>query len=739
MSRKKMILSALGGVGAVATFGLLFTVIVSSGSTTDEQLQSALSILDQGRWDIAGRIARDLSEQVDQEENGTWHYVWGVAALKSVEDRLTTPQRRKTLQEATAHLEKAQELGFPAGYTGKGSFYLGWCFFHTYRWDDTIDQLEDSPMLWPARRSDAFEMVVQAELRKSPPDFESAQTTLEDWKAIPGLSLNELAKIDLSQAQFAFLRDQPDECETLLAKIGRELPVYFPALVWRGRWRLEQAVKPETGSRQRAKLLDEAQQIFREAKVTADTPSDLRRQATFLSGKSFRAQNKLREALGTFSGIRQTEPQSAEAIAAGVEESEILVELQDFEHARTTIRSMLRNIEDLSLYNEKWISTPELKQRLLDMGRTMRDQGEYKKAIHLAEDIALAFPLADSLQLQGETYEQWGEELQDNGQANSLGSKHEIRQSIMKTYHSAADKFDQLARLKLRSVDYTDVLWRAITNYQAANNLMRANELLRDYIKFEERTKRPRGFLALGKNQMNSGYWKKALDPLQRCLEEYPDHPVSFDARLLAAQALSELNDLDEAVELLEQNLFGFNLHPTNRVWKDSLFELGEIVFLQADQLILDSRLNPQTAWEDRKAKLERSQTLFEVATQKLGEAASRMLIENDPRHYDARYLLARSLRLAAGMPQQMIDANPDMIESARRKLMQQRRQLLEQSLGSSSRCTNLSIRKWSLSLPQIRPSPSFAIAISARRIRCSTSAVGRRPSRLTRASRHGS
>lgn len=673
---KKIAVLAAGGLGALITFGILFAVL-TGGETPDQQLKIALSVLDQDRWDVTGRLAQDLAEQVDQDQDATWNYIKGVSLLKSVEDHFGTPYSRRTLLEATENLEKANELGFPPGYQGKGNFYLGWCYFHTYRWDEAIEQLKKCPLLWPAKRSDAYRMIVTAQLRKSPPDVPGATEVVANWNAIPGVSAGETANIRIAQAQIAFAQGDTSKCEELLNQVDKGLAEYFDAQVWRGRWRLETVASGNVASHLIEPLLTEARSIFRDVRVDARTPADLRQQTAYLSGKVQRAQDNPLPALSTFNGIRQSDPLSAEGIAAGLEEAEILLARNDIEGAVTATTAILQNIDDLSLFDEQWISAPELKKRLLDMGRVLRDRGQYLPAIQMADSIALAYPLADSVRLKAEVYEGWGQELSNSRRGGSGELSKAERLLANEKFKTSAELYERLAVLELRSSEYTDILWSAITNYQRANELSKANELLSEYIRFEDRSKRVQGFLALGKNRMSAGNWMSAIEPLQRCLED-PDHPLSYEARLLAAQVKSELNQLEEAKELLIDNLHGHKLRPENEIWKDSKLELGQLLYRQATELAQEDQLDTTADWETQKARLEKSQALFSEAADQLGEWAGRWPASKDPRHFDARYMFAQAHRLSAETPKRLIEANPNLIESARRKLLLERRSLLE-------------------------------------------------------------
>ncbi|MEO8271075.1 MAG: tetratricopeptide repeat protein, partial [Aureliella sp.] len=641
MSKTRLLL--VGGVSLVSLFGFgaLFAFIVEGGGLkASEQLKFAMTLLDEGRWDLAGHIARELEAQVDKETDNNWHYVQGVAKLQSVEKNVDTPENRHVLLDASQHLLKAEEIGFPAGYLGQGKYYLGWCQFHTYHWDEAISQLQDVDRLWPEKRSDALRMQVEAQLRKSPPDPSAAEMILASWQSIAGMSQSEQDRIKLVQANLAFLRKQPEKCEELLQQIPSNTQSGYQAALWRARWRLAQADPASNPTpANRVQLLEEAKQITRALKIASDTPTDLRRQATYLSGKVLRAQGAFKEALSTFSAARQSSPHSAEAIVSGLEEAEMLVDKGESAEANASLHYLLRNLEDISVFNESWISLAEFRSRLLDIGRRFREAEEFERALDFAELIGLAFPLSDSVRLQAEAYEQWAEVIVSNSSRIRAPQQQIFREKVRSKHQAAAEQYQKLAQLELRSTEYPDILWRSIANYQQSGDLDHANELLIDYLRYEERTKRPRGFLALGRNFVNAGEWQKAIEPLERCRIEHPTHPISFEARLLAAKAMYELDRLDDAAELLEDNLSGSatSLRPTSDIWRDSLFQLAQTRFRQGEELLLDMRLNPSTDPTDEKQhRLQASHDRFLDVVNRLGGFVTRY--PQDPRHFDAMY-----------------------------------------------------------------------------------------------------
>ncbi len=92
--------------------------------------------------------------------------------------------------------------------------------------------------------------------------------------------------------------------------------------------------------------------------------------------------------------------------------------------------------------------------------------------------------------------------------------------------------------------------------------------------------------------------------------------------RLLEARAREELDDLETATTLLEENLFGHDLTPQSEIWRESMTQLGHIRFKRGNRLLVDSELTPG-APEEKLKKLEESLQHFNAAIEHLGHAVS--------------------------------------------------------------------------------------------------------------------
>lgn len=671
-------------IGASGLIVLLFTLIFVRfvGKPTVNQKELAVKLLEEGRWDLAGRIARELENQqaIDKDTDSTWNFVRGVSLFLSASDRLDLPQNREVLWEAIQHLEASEKLGFPLGTAGRGQFFLGSSYFNTYQWKKAIDKLKESIPDWPERRSDALRMAVLSSIRQQPIDVEGANKSLAQWKSIPGLSNGELAKIALSEAELALKLGDNSRCEELLTSAPVSPSLQVENEFMRGRWRLEVANNTSPEGRQ---WLAEAEQQFRKCVLAPETSDELRRQASYFLGRVQRLKGNQAEALSTFSGVRQRNPQSPEASAAGIEEAEILMEMDRIDACLSTVGQVLQQLGSLSVYNEQWVTIAQMRARLSELGGHLRAVGQYDKAIALSKMLPVVFPLADSVRMQADVYITWAESLMQASQSTTdRAFANEQKKLSNDKMINAGQEFERLAQLEMKTPVYPDVLWQAIECYEKANSPSNSLRLLDDYLRSEDRAKRPRGLLAVGEKHVNAGRWDDALNSLQKCLDEFPEHPVCYEARILSARAQTEMLNFDEAQELLLQNLYDGSLKPSSEAWLTSMLELGHTIFKAADNLVLEAKLDQASDKSLATQKLEESQRKFADAIQHLREATVRY--KNDPkfgddrRYFQSRYLIGKSSRLAADLPSQLTNRQQQLIETERRQMQQQRRQLLE-------------------------------------------------------------
>lgn len=673
---KKLLIVVGGAVAALVAFGAIFAHIVSEDFDDEQKLKLACQWLDEGRWDIAGEVADDVEPKIDTESNSRWHYVVGVSKLLKIKDDLDSAEHRQILLDATKHLAQSRDLEFPVGLTGKGYYFLGFCQFHTYQWDEAIESLDHAHKEYPQCRSQSMLMMIQAQLRKPKADLDAAQKTLVNWESIPGKSASESAQTILCHAQLAFKKKQFAKVFEWLDKIDPSLPERCEAQNLRALCNIQisQTAKEE---KERLGLLASAHDLLKKQIYSADTTADTRRQASYLYGRTLRLQKRLAEATGAFSVVRQQNPYSAEAIAASLEEAEVLLELNEFSEVLLTTRHLLKGIQDVNLYNDFWMPIDELRNRLVAIGDQMRMLSEFERALQLSQQLTLAFPPAYALRLQAATYVDWANKVKNDAKLEQ--PQNPEGPTVNGLYEKAGNTLERLANVELRANDYLDIVWSSADCYQKANQIDAANRMLTTYLQYETRIRQPRGLIAIGKNYIAAGQWKKSLEPLQRCLEYYDNNPSSYEVRLLLARAHAELENLDKSIELLSENLWDYDLSPESPIWRDSAIELGNLVFQRGSVLLTQLKRNPPNSWSEYSNALQRSHSDLLRGIEQLGEAVERY--PDDHRYFQTRYNLAHSYRLAAEMPKLIAD-NESTIDSDRRAQNQQWRRLMEESVS---------------------------------------------------------
>ncbi len=122
MGKGKLMLLGGCGLGGLLLFGAVFAWIVSGEDYgTDRQLDLAMHLMEEGRWDQANFIAREIEErgELTPAREPVWNYIRGVAGVYKAKDKLHSPAHRRELWESTEFLEKCREQGFPLAIAGK--------------------------------------------------------------------------------------------------------------------------------------------------------------------------------------------------------------------------------------------------------------------------------------------------------------------------------------------------------------------------------------------------------------------------------------------------------------------------------------------------------------------------------------------------------------------------------------------------------------------------------------------
>ena len=166
--------------------------------------------------------------------------------------------------------------------------------------------------------------------------------------------------------------------------------------------------------------------------------------------------------------------------------------------------------------------------------------------------------------------------------------------------------------------------------------------------------------MGLGRALLALGQLDEALRPLRDCVEFHPKDPACYQARLVSSRVYLEKGEIENARQLLLDNLHHESLTPESIEWRDSLFALGKLYYLEGVRLQAKSRAaGVDTAnAEARKTglkTLEKSVAAFHKAVEMLGAGGSvGGYVErypDGPQVIQARYLVAQAHRRSALLP----------------------------------------------------------------------------------------
>jgi tetratricopeptide (TPR) repeat protein len=160
--------------------------------------------------------------------------------------------------------------------------------------------------------------------------------------------------------------------------------------------------------------------------------------------------------------------------------------------------------------------------------------------------------------------------------------------------------------------------------------------------------------LLLAESQLALDQPDQAIETLVECLEGFPNHPTSYQARLVAAQAYAERGLLSDAKQLLAANVDSDDLSPRSSQWRDSLFLMGKLLHREGLEHEAKSRAagvdgDDQQRTREALLELEPAHAAFITAIDKLGRAVERY--PEAPQTREARYLLADCYRQASKWP----------------------------------------------------------------------------------------
>ncbi|HBJ34457.1 MAG TPA: hypothetical protein DDZ51_06770, partial [Planctomycetaceae bacterium] len=675
-------------ISATIGFAICIKVwLATSGATDDDILRTANRQYSSDNLIVAGELAKRVEVGPEMPEKAMMkHFLVGAGKMR--EGILTEDPRasRAAFHTAVEQLRLASEA-WPAGREDEGDRMLGEAFFRTGRFADAIPHFQAVINRNPTYREPLTPILTRCLMRGTDADLRQALKTIRQYRQLPRRPIESETEatfleadclVRLGQFQAARellashdfglqtgvgdekLQQWKDETDLMVATatVSEAIARYGPGAL------VDPKVRPEVSTFLQS-TIETLLRLQRDA-----APKVAQRTGIWLA-RAMRCVGDPGEALSQLNAVRLYQPFEGEGVAAALEQIEVLVGQGNGSEAVQTARYMIREVGGVLNFDASIVDLPTFRQRLQQALATLRERGESDACVKLSRTLPPLFPLEQALYEEGLAFREAGNRME-----SALGQRFDIRdqsqQSKLRSlFAQAGTAFESSARLRYESTDYTKTLWDAISALQKSGQFARSIPLLNDYLSYEDRIQHPRALIAVGQAYLANSQPRQAIVPLKECMEEFPRDPLCYDARLHAAKAMAELDQIDEARTLLEINLTDGELTPQSLTWKESLLSLGEILWRRCNETHIQKSLEARDRREAISLEtLRMNQPLVEESVSRLSEAVLRYW--PDPRALQAATYLASANRLAAVLPDEEARI-PDALDATRRRLLKKR------------------------------------------------------------------
>jgi len=580
------ILAIIGGT--ITAWAYLAKVALQSGQIP---LSVALNALDRGQAEQARNLVSRMltSGLLPKSEYGGPLFVLGAIKTYDAEIDATPEKRRVDYLVASRYLKEARVYGFPPGREEAGIYLLGKSLLESNQFEEGIAILDealdnakaDGPMTWSIHR-----LLSNACLWMPNPDLEKAlghsQKALESTMLGP----NDRADVLIDQALCLSRLAQFDEANKSLNSIPADADRRVYALLARAQVTLEEleATLQKTAVQEQAAAvakagpkLDLAMNGLAEAAEGAGDDGVATRRVGYLRAEGYRLKGEIDAALIEFTSVRRNNDDTPEGTAAALLEAELNRLRGDYPAALLGYRRVLESINPTT-YRGYVMPLSRFRASAMAALTDYVQRQRYDDARVILARFSPLFTPTEELKFRGEMFQAWGEKLLGQVSEDEW-QPDESREKGLKLLREAGMAYEQLAELRFATESYTDDLWSAAENYYRGHSFTRATFALNEFLSNEPELRNAQALMRLGQCHLALGKIDQSVAALEECIEFHPEDSATYQARIDCAKALWYKGNIERAEQLLRENIAGSKLKPASREWKDSLFELGMLLY----------------------------------------------------------------------------------------------------------------------------------------------------------------
>lgn len=645
------------------------------------KLRDALVALDRGSYRESLRLLDELEahDLLTDDDFGGPDLIRGILLAQDAE-RMWDRDQIRMARQASRYLVSAKQKGIPWDYQGPALYWL--CATYVQGGNAAAARTELEKAIETnqelGRASELHRLGMLAWLAEPEPDLQKALEYNTSYLEHDDLAITPRQEGLLMRARILFRLGQGEECREILRTLRSDTTAALEGLLLAAELQITNA-RAETQLNDTAKgLYKDAIRILDETFTRGNGREKIQRQALYLTGVCRRELGQRQQAWETFQRTRTAYPTSPEGITSAFAEATLARELGLHEDVVPTLIEGINAAGHADEYHNPLFPWTAVREQIMATYREVFDKKNFAEAVDLALASSAMLTPETANELLAQARIAWADEMLIDEATQSQAAGDLARKKSAELYRAAGHDYEELARLHFTDPQYLDHVWSSAEYYFLGKEYAAALKQLREYLRYEQRSRRPLALLRYGECQVLLGQSQAALTTLRECIADYPRDASSYRARLLAARALLDKGDRAAVKELYLLNLESGQLTPASTEWRDALFGLGRLLF--GDAQLVESQ-NPPS--KDNSAVVtapeQQAQELYHEAIRRLEEAVERY--PNASQAVPSRYLVAESYRALAAYPRKRLNAST--IQTARDEYAKELRALLAEAMSN--------------------------------------------------------
>ncbi|HMO83669.1 MAG TPA: tetratricopeptide repeat protein [Lacipirellulaceae bacterium] len=506
-------------------------------------------------------------------------YVLGVVKAHEADQETSIERRAAMYLLAARYLQKARTYGVPEGREANAAFLVGKCLASGGQSQAAIPALRDALQLGADPALEIHSLLAQSLIDSPDADLEEALRHLSHVTADPSLSAAKRERAWLLRGESLLRLGRHAEAEAALMQVQSEGGLSGRRMLLLGRLKLEKSLQPAGDAPDRASQIGAAIELFSAAAELESESAPLAREAIFWLARCYELLGDSDAALVQYRRLTNLYGDTAEGLAATLAEADYARIGGENARALSAYRAGLQAVGNVVPYDNPVLPLPELRTRLLAAFQQFVSEEKFADALTLSALIEPVLGRVECTEQRARTLQQWGARRRDQALGEHGAQAVEFRREGRLQFRAAGRAYEDLSRMRYATRYFTRDLWAAADCYFQGQSYSNAARMLEEYLHHESRQWNSHALVRLGQARLARGEYHRAVNAFEECIEVFPREAAVYQARLEAARAYQLLDDLDQSERALRTNLAAGALTPASPEWRDSLFELGRLLF----------------------------------------------------------------------------------------------------------------------------------------------------------------